>query len=86
MTARPRYGRGYLSARIRPLRSANPQVTALPHLLRLNLALSQARWARAWPTCYQRLRLIERILRVSLDSAESRTSLQVALLTLKSVT
>ena len=34
----------------------------------------------ARPTFYERLRLIERILGVSLESAESRTSLHVALL------
>ena len=34
----------------------------------------------ARPTFYERLRRIERVLGVSLDSAESRTSLHVALL------
>jgi len=48
-----------------------------------NKAAAAARAHLARPTFYQRLRLIERILGVSLDSAESRTSLQVALLTLK---
>jgi purine catabolism regulator len=41
-------------------------------------AAAQAHLAR--PTLYERLRHIERILGVSLDSAESRTSLHVALL------
>jgi purine catabolism regulator len=48
-----------------------------------NKAAAAARAHLARPTFYQRLRLIERVLGVSLDSAESRTSLQVALLTLK---
>lgn len=48
-----------------------------------NKAAAAARAHLARPTFYQRLRLIERILGVSLDSAESRTSLQVALLALK---
>ncbi len=42
-------------------------------------AATRAHLAR--PTLYERLRHIERILGVSLDSAESRTSLHVALLT-----
>jgi purine catabolism regulator len=45
------------------------------------VAASLAHLAR--PTFYQRLRLIEHVLGVSLDSAESRTSLHVALLALK---
>ena len=48
-----------------------------------NKAAAAARAHLARPTFYQRLRLIERVLGVTLDSAESRTSLQVALLTLK---
>ena len=43
------------------------------------LAAQHAHLAR--PTFYQRLAQIERILGVDLDSAESRTSLHVALLT-----
>jgi purine catabolism regulator len=42
------------------------------------LAAQHAHLAR--PTFYQRLQQIERILGVDLDSAESRTSLHVALL------
>lgn len=48
-----------------------------------NKAAAAARAHLARPTFYQRLRLIERILGVSLEVAESRTSLQVALLALK---
>jgi PucR family transcriptional regulator, purine catabolism regulatory protein len=46
-----------------------------------NKADAAARAHLARPTLYERLRHIERILGVSLDSAESRTSLHVALLT-----
>ena len=46
-----------------------------------NKADTAARAHLARPTLYERLRHIERILGVSLDSAESRTSLHVALLT-----
>lgn len=45
-----------------------------------NKALAAARSHLARPTFYQRLRLIERILRVSLADPESRVSLHVALL------
>jgi len=45
-----------------------------------NKAAAAARAHLARPTFYERLRLIERILGVSLGSAESRTSLHVALL------
>ena len=45
-----------------------------------NKAAAAARAHLARPTFYERLRLIERILGVSLDSAESRTSLHLALL------
>ena len=45
-----------------------------------NKAAAAARAHLARPTFYQRLRLIEHILGVSLDSPESRTSLHVALL------
>jgi purine catabolism regulator len=45
-----------------------------------NKAAAAARAHLARPTFYERLRAIERILGVSLDSAESRTSLHVALL------
>jgi purine catabolism regulator len=45
-----------------------------------NKAEAAARAHLARPTLYERLRHIERILGVSLDSAESRTSLHVALL------
>ncbi|HEY5989726.1 MAG TPA: helix-turn-helix domain-containing protein, partial [Streptosporangiaceae bacterium] len=45
-----------------------------------NKAAAAARTHLARPTLYERLRHIERILGVSLDSAESRTSLHVALL------
>jgi purine catabolism regulator len=45
-----------------------------------NKAAAAARAHLARPTFYERLRTIERILGVSLDSAESRTSLHVALL------
>ncbi len=45
-----------------------------------NKAAAAARAHLARPTFYERLRLIERILGVSLESAESRTSLHVALL------
>lgn len=48
-----------------------------------NKAAAAARAHLARPTFYQRLRLVERVLGVSLDSAESRTSLHVALLVLK---
>jgi purine catabolism regulator len=50
-----------------------------------NKAATAARTHLARPTLYERLRLIERILGVSLDSAESRTSLHVALLAFLSV-
>jgi hypothetical protein len=46
-----------------------------------NKALAASRAHLARPTFYQRLALIERILRVSLADPESRTSLHVALLT-----
>ena len=45
-----------------------------------NKAEAAARAHLARPTLYERLRQIERVLGVSLDSAESRTSLHVALL------
>ena len=45
-----------------------------------NKAAAAARAHLARPTLYERLAAIERILGVSLDSAESRTSLHVALL------
>jgi purine catabolism regulator len=45
-----------------------------------NKAEAATRAHLARPTLYERLRHIERILGVSLDSAESRTSLHVALL------
>jgi purine catabolism regulator len=45
-----------------------------------NKAAAAARAHLARPTFYERLRAIERILGVSLESAESRTSLHVALL------
>jgi hypothetical protein len=45
-----------------------------------NKALAAARAHLARPTFYQRLRLIERVLRVSLADPESRASLHVALL------
>ena len=45
-----------------------------------NKAEAAARAHLARPTLYERLRHIERILGISLDSAESRTSLHVALL------
>ena len=45
-----------------------------------NKALAAARAHLARPTLYERLRHIERILGVSLDAAESRASLHVALL------
>jgi purine catabolism regulator len=48
-----------------------------------NKAAAAVRAHLARPTFYQRLRLIEHILGVSLDSPESRTSLQVALLAQK---
>jgi PucR family transcriptional regulator, purine catabolism regulatory protein len=48
-----------------------------------NKAEAAARAHLARPTFYQRLRLIERILGVSLAEPESRASLHVALLTLK---
>ena len=47
-----------------------------------NKAKAAARAHLARPTFYQRLRLIETILGVTLDSPESRTSLHVALLAL----
>ena len=47
-----------------------------------NKAAAAARAHLARPTFYQRLQLIEHVLGVSLDSAESRASLQVALLAL----
>jgi purine catabolism regulator len=50
-----------------------------------NKAAAAGRAHLARPTFYERLRLIERILGVSLDSAESRTSLHVALLAFLSV-
>ena len=49
-----------------------------------NKAITAARTHLARPTLYDRLRHIERILGVSLDSAESRASLHVALLALAS--
>ena len=45
-----------------------------------NKAVAAARAHLARPTLYERLRHIERILGVSLDAADSRTSLHVALL------
>jgi purine catabolism regulator len=50
-----------------------------------NKAEAATRAQLARPTLYDRLRHIERILGVSLDSAESRSSLHVALLALDSV-
>jgi purine catabolism regulator len=47
-----------------------------------NKAATAARAHLARPTLYERLHHIERILKVSLDSAESRTSLHVAMLAL----
>jgi PucR family transcriptional regulator, purine catabolism regulatory protein len=47
-----------------------------------NKAATAARTHLARPTLYERLHHIERILKVSLDSAESRTSLHVATLAL----
>ena len=49
-----------------------------------NKAAAAGRAHLARPTFYERLRLIERILGVGLDSAESRTSLHVALLAIVS--
>jgi purine catabolism regulator len=49
-----------------------------------NKADAAARAHLARPTFYQRLRLIERVLSVSLAEPESRASLYVALLTLRS--
>jgi purine catabolism regulator len=49
-----------------------------------NKAATAARAHLARPTLYERLHHIERILQVSLDSAESRTSLHVAMLALLS--
>jgi purine catabolism regulator len=49
-----------------------------------NKAEAAQRAHLARPTLYERLRQIERLLGVSLDSAESRTSLHVALLAVKS--
>ena len=49
-----------------------------------NKAAAAARAHLARPTLYERLAAIERILGVSLDSAESRTSLHVALLAQRS--
>jgi purine catabolism regulator len=49
-----------------------------------NKAEAATRAQLARPTLYQRLRHIERILGVSLDSAESRSSLHVALLAAES--
>jgi PucR family transcriptional regulator, purine catabolism regulatory protein len=48
-----------------------------------NKAEAAKRAHLARPTLYERLRHIERVLGVSLDSAESRTSLQVALLAMQ---
>jgi purine catabolism regulator len=48
-----------------------------------NKALGASRAHMARPTFYQRLRLIEEVLRVSLGDPESRASLHVALLTLR---
>ena len=47
-----------------------------------NKAAAAARAHLARPTFYQRLQLIEHVLGVSLDSAESRASLHIALLAL----
>jgi PucR family transcriptional regulator, purine catabolism regulatory protein len=47
-----------------------------------NKAAAATRAHLARPTFYQRLRLIEHVLGVSLDSAQSRASLHVALLAL----
>ncbi len=49
-----------------------------------NKTATAARTHLARPTLYERLHHIERILKVSLDSAESRTSLHVAMLAMKS--
>jgi purine catabolism regulator len=49
-----------------------------------NKAAAAARAHLARPTFYERLRTIERILGVSLETAESRTSLHVALLAVAS--
>jgi PucR family transcriptional regulator, purine catabolism regulatory protein len=49
-----------------------------------NKAEAARRAHLARPTLYERLRHIERVLGVSLDSAESRTSLHVALLAVES--
>jgi PucR family transcriptional regulator, purine catabolism regulatory protein len=48
-----------------------------------NKAVAAGRAHLARPTFYQRLRLIEHVLGASLDSAESRASLHVALLALR---
>jgi len=48
-----------------------------------NKAAAAQRAHLARPTFYQRLRLIERVLGVSLAEPESRASLHVALLTLR---
>ena len=71
------------------LRYDSAHGTDLTRLLGLHLAeggnksATAARTHLARPTLYERLRHIERILGVSLDSAESRTSLHVAVLALE---
>src|SRR5690349_22673126 len=78
----------FVERELGPLLSAEPDTTLLD-VLAVYLAAGgnkaeaakQAHLAR--PTFYERLRRIERILGTDLDSAESRTSLHVALLALE---
>jgi purine catabolism regulator len=78
----------FVERELGPLLSAEPD-TSLLDVLGAYLtaggnkaaAAKQAHLAR--PTFYERLRRIERILGTDLDSAESRTSLHVALLALE---
>ena len=75
----------FVERELGPLLSAEPDTSLLDVLAAYlavggNKAEAAKRAHLARPTFYERLRRIERILGTDLDSAESRTSLHVALL------
>jgi len=78
----------FVERELGPLLSAEPDTSLLDVLAAYlaaggNKAEAAKRAHLARPTFYERLRRIERILGTDLDSAESRTSLHVALLALE---
>jgi purine catabolism regulator len=78
----------FVERELGPLLSAEPDTSQLDVLAAYlaaggNKAEAAKRAHLARPTFYERLRRIERILGTDLDSAESRTSLHVALLALE---